>query len=476
MNARIYSKRLLGGLILSLCLFHGQLSSAQEKYNVVLEQVQTLSPYEAIYVLMDYQTWHPDYPSIYYHLGNLTYDLLPTRDPLHHYTELNSLLYRARLFYGNCLHFAKDQKLTGWQFEPLAQGQKRIEYPVLEQYIRPRMEEVKKQQTACDSIHNTFVRMVERYNRCQALYTDFLNRYTREKTAHLQLQPEEQQLLKNLQWAADSLDQDIQAFRTALALHKIEGYDPQFRKEPILLYRLDGLTYTDFLQNDIATWDYSAWVRQFQTEHANVYERLYRDLAQEHKQLTNQLQRYAIGQTVSGQMDGSLVGRCARLELQSPQVDSVRMMQEQVRNCIAQQTIAQSPAPQTIRELVPLLQIAAGRRDATEDEALRTMKTMLIEMAKPLRIQQQPVYTHPVTGETISYQPAANETVHGLLPDDTGYRCVVTDGTAIQVLSLYHDRSLRSEMLRITDEQPLVFTKIPGNVWALLTDKNIYWL
>jgi hypothetical protein len=26
------------------------------------------------------------------------------------------------------------------------------------------------------------------------------------------------------------------------------------------------------------------------------------------------------------------------------------------------------------------------------------------------------------------------------------------------------------------DEQPLIFTKIPGGVWVLITDKDIYWL
>ena len=140
-------KRSILIVICALILFP---TKAQEKYSVVLEQARNLSPYEAIYLLMDYQYWHPEYSNIYYQLGNLCYDLLPTRDPLHHYSELSTLLYQSRLFYGNCLHFAKDQKLPGWQYAELAQGQKRIEYPVLEQYIRPRLEEVKRLQKVVD--------------------------------------------------------------------------------------------------------------------------------------------------------------------------------------------------------------------------------------------------------------------------------------------------------------------------------------
>ena len=450
---------------------------AQEKYSVVLEQAKNLSPYEAIYLLMDYQYWHPEYSNIYYQLGNLTYDLLPTRDPLHHYAELNSLLYRSRLFYGNCLHFAKDQKLLGWQYAELAQGQKRIEYETLEQYVRPRLEEVKRQQIACDSIHRSFVRMSERYNRCQTLFTDLLNRYTREKTAHLQLQPEERQLLLSLRQAADSLDLDIAAYQGALTLQEILGYHPVFRKEPIVLYRLDGLTYTDFLQNDIALWDYSQWVTNFLNEQQEVYERLYADLTREEEQLAAQLRRYEAGRPISGHVDAALIGRCARLELRSEKVDSVHAMQEAVLNGAAEQQIAQSVAPKTVREMIPMLQIAAARRTAAPDSALRQMNRHLIEMAKPLYAQMQAVYTHPITGETIRFDTMTGERVHCLLPDDTGYRCVMTDETnALCVLVLRYDMSVVRKPLRQADEQPLVFTKIPGKLWALITDKNVYWI
>ena len=463
--------------IVVLCSLFLAPVKAQEKYSVVLDQAKSLSPYEAIYLLMDYQYWHPEYSNIYYQLGNLCYDLLPTRDPLHHYTELSTLLYQSRLFYGNCLHFAKDQKLVGWQYSELAEGQKRIEYTTLEQYIHPRMDEIKKQQTACDSIHHSFVRMTERYNRCQALFSEFLHLYSREKTAHLKLQPAERQLLLSLRMAADSLDMDIKAFQKALDLHPISGYSPVFRKEPIVLYRLDGLTYTDFLQNNIATWDYSRWVQDFLNEQKDVYERLYADLDQEQKQLLSQLNRYKIGRAISGHIDASLLGRCSRLELQTPQVDSVRAMQEAVLNCMAQQTIAQSNAPQTIREMVPLLQIAAARRAATPDSAIHLMIDDLIRMAQPLRVQQQPTYTHPVSGNSIRYETLEGEKVHCLLPDDNGYRCVITDETnAVCVLCLRHDMTTQRRPLRQPEEQPLVFTKIPGQLWVLITDKNIYWL
>ncbi len=461
-------------LIWIVCGLLTSLAYAQDKFNAVLSRTEQMSPYEAIYAMMDYQTSSPNSAAVYFHLGNLHYDLLPTRDPLHHYSELRSLLYQSRLYYGNCLHFAKDQKLTGWQYASIANGQKKIEYEQLDRFVRPRLAEVKRQQTACDSIHNSFCRMADRYNRSQVLFSTFLGKYTREKTAHLQLQEEERNVLIRLQKTADSLDTDIAVFLKALTLQPIPGYEPVFHKEEIVLYRLDGLTHTDFLQNEIALWDYSQWVGRFMQEQASVYERLYSDLDQEAQQLRSQLARYQVGRTISGQTDESLMGRCKRLGLQTPQVDSIRTMQQQVLHCYAAQTLAQAQAPQSIREFIPLLQIAAPHYSASGDSAQRRIAEELIRMATPLQIQQQAVYIHPVTGETLQYTPAAGEQVLCLIPADKGFRCVVYSDEETRVLYLFRDMSEQRPAKRIANEKPLVFTKIPGNKWVLITNKNYY--
>ena len=449
-------------------------AQAQEKYSEVLSRTRTLSPYEAIYELMDYQQWKPELPGVYFELGNLSYDLLPTRDPLHHYRELSTLLYRSKLFYGNCLHFAKDQKLPGWQYELIAQGQKKIEYNALEWFIRPRLEDIQRQKIACDSIHSSFLRMTARYDRCRSLFANFMKQYTREKTAHLQLQPSERSMLMELLLAADSLETDIAQYQQALTLQAVPGYHPVFRKEPIVLYRLDGLTYTDFLQNNIAIWDYSRWVSRFLNEQTEVYERLYTDIEREYAQLSNQITRYAAGETISGHFDGSLSGRCERLEYSSPRIDSIRAMQLTIRHASAEQLIAQSAAPQSIRELQPLLQIAASVYGETQDSALTLLTAHLIQMAQPLRVQQSPNYVHPVSGETIRYQAYAGEQVHCLLPDENGFRCVLSDEEGTRVLLLDREMEAIRVATRATNEKPLVYTRIPGNRWVLITDQKIY--
>lgn len=447
---------------------------AQEKYNVVLERNKQLSPYEAIYELMDYQSTKPELAAVYYELGNRCYSLLPTRDPLHHYTELSTLLYQARLFYGNCLHFAKEQKLPGWQYAEIANGQKKIEYEALEAFIRPRMAEIERQKSACDSIYHSFCRLSDRYNRCLTLFSSFLSAYTREKTAHLLLQPEERDILQHLHLAADSLDTDIALFQQALALQPISGYHPVFRKEEIALYRLDGLTYTDFLQNDIAMWDYSRWAKRFLDTHTEVYERLYTDIDREYTQLSDQIRRYAAGETVSGHFDASLSGRCERLELRTPRIDSIRAMQRTIRHAAAEQMVGHSAEPQTLREFQPMLQVAAAVYGETPDSALTLLTAHLIRIAQTLSIQQTPAYQHPVSGETIRFSAAPGEQVHCLLPDENGYRCVVSDANGTRVLMLDRELNPMRVARQAVGEKPLVCIRIPGNRWVLITDQNLY--
>ena len=74
------------------------------------------------------------------------------------------------------------------------------------------------------------------------------------------------------------------------------------------------------------------------------------------------------------------------------------------------------------------------------------------------------------------YTPEAGEKVQSLTPDDKNFRCVVYDEQGTRVLILSRDMTIQRVALQADGEQPLVCTKIPGGQWALVTDKNLYFL
>ena len=74
------------------------------------------------------------------------------------------------------------------------------------------------------------------------------------------------------------------------------------------------------------------------------------------------------------------------------------------------------------------------------------------------------------------YMPQGGEKELCLLPDDNAFRCVVYNEHGTRVLILTREMDFQRALLWVEAEQPLVCTKIPGGQWALVTDKNLYFL
>lgn len=233
--------------------------------------------------------------------------------------------------------------------------------------------------------------MVDCYNRCRQTYTSFLEHYTREKIAHSQLNTTDEQLLHRLQNSADSMPEYIHAFEKALSLQPIPNYQPHFSIQPIELYRLDGMSASNFLQSEIVLWDYSAWVHHFLFVQKEQYERLYRNVEDEYRQLIQQINAYRAGQLITGEMDATLPGQCRQLEYNGEQAVALEDMQRVVALAHDEQTIAAMAQPQNIKELMPTLRLMdewekvkfGERYQAVADSARTRMREHVQRLKSP---------------------------------------------------------------------------------------------
>ena len=249
--------------------------SAQDLFIETLERANRATPQEAIYLLSAYQQNVPELAAVYFQLGIRYFQLIRTEHPIRDYDEFHRNLSYTRNNFDKCLQLASSQALKTPHYAGLPIMGKKPEYAELVQYIRLRLEDVKKVESQSEKLHQSYCQLVSRYNGCRALYTSFAERYSDETTAHLQLTAADREELMALQAKADSLNQDIEALQAALATFPVEGYTPTFKWTEIQLYRVDGLSYTDLLQNDIALWDYAKWARQFLTSQEQDYTALY---------------------------------------------------------------------------------------------------------------------------------------------------------------------------------------------------------
>ena len=283
--------------ILSL-LLAGTAVLAEDEFITALERAKSVSKHVGIFQLSKYQIANPKFAATYYHLGILSDSTIADEHPIRNYPELKESLYRTRLYYGNCIHYAKDQTLKPQYYEDIKLKGKKLTYEDLYSDLSKRIAKVREQEKKAMELYNSYTRLVERYSLCRQLFTAFMEKYTREKNAHLFFNDTDRQTLTLIASQADSVEYDIKALHNALKKMPVSDYNPKFKFERINLYRLDGLSHTDILQNEVVLWDYAEWSRRFMKEHNDIYQSYYNHIDKEHVRLNGLKSNLANGKKV----------------------------------------------------------------------------------------------------------------------------------------------------------------------------------
>lgn len=257
---------------------------AQRDYKHLMKHLPEMSDREALYNLLDYQSFHPRQANPYFQMANICYRLYPDEHPLRDYVELDKMLYWAWLYAGNCIHYLpNDHFQKDWYLAASPDG--KVTPEVVTIYLRPRLDKLVDQRNRLEALYSAYSGLVHRYDTCRVLMTEFSQRYPGEKEAHLLLSSDDLRLLELLRSEADSLPAAILRLDRALEAYPVADYRPTFHFRPIDYFRMDGLTTSDFLQEDIYLWDYAAWVNRFLDVQQSFYRTYYEQIAQEHRRL-----------------------------------------------------------------------------------------------------------------------------------------------------------------------------------------------
>ena len=267
----------------------------QENFDEQLVAITQMTKEQAIYQLEQYQLQHPQFAGVYYHLGKHSEELLATIHPILNYDYLSRVLYNARVYYGNCIHYAQNSSLKDEDFVGIPTQGKKIAYEDIVRYGRKKLEHVKAVKGRVDALYDSYYRMVERYGACRHMFSDFCESYPGEKQAHLRLQAADVEVLNRLVAEFDSLQLDIVAFEQALSAYPIEAYHPRFVYHDIRLYRLDGLTHSNFMDDTIPLWNYGGFAKQFLEKQYADYATYYQAIKQEYDQIGAAVSQWSKG-------------------------------------------------------------------------------------------------------------------------------------------------------------------------------------
>jgi len=352
-----------------------------EKYADMITRTANLPAYEALFHMLAYQRFHPDQAPVYYRMGDVVYNMLPGKDALHDYEERAELLYKGRLFYGNCLHFMGGKMPRNEAFPTVQPAGKKVEYEDVERYLRGRLDTLKRWRVETDTLHDRFYRMVDCYEQCRQLFLAFMEKYPSEKLAHLCLTEEDRDALQQLSRMTRDFQQEKKLFLEALNASPIQRYNPQFRSVGITAYRLDGVTSSDFLNNDIPLWDYATWVTTFLQVQQTTYQVMMRELVQEHTMIDHGFDRFRQGMPVQIEVNPLIAFRLELIDYNSPLATFLRVEQLVAETTLQAQdsltTEAQLPDAELSSRITA--SIEAQQRLAETESTLRTLQQRIDE-------------------------------------------------------------------------------------------------
>lgn len=239
---------------------------AQPSYKYLLAHMPEFSDGEALYRIKEYQTYYPKQAHPYYLMANIHYRTFAKEHPLLNYLELSSAIYNMILYYGNCSHFIHDESIKKeWYMETAVDG--KVSEETIVAFTQKRLNEAKDLRTKVDELHTSYLQLVQDYDSCLMEMSALSQHYGGEKEAQLLIDDSDMALLNRMIRRARQLPKEIERYKKALDAYPIQGYQPQFIFRPINHFRMEGMTTSDFLQNEVLLWDFVTWGETFLATH-----------------------------------------------------------------------------------------------------------------------------------------------------------------------------------------------------------------
>ncbi len=243
---------------------HAQRLRYKDIYQVITSGDNVL----AYSLLFEYQKTNPTFANTYFQLGLISYYNIKQADPLLEYKKIKYFHYNVHLFWELAEKYIRDDNSEVTRnrkfflnVPELAQIKKIKAEDVLT-FINKRMAEIDEYVKEVDKIYGLFYKMVGNYTDCVDYYRRIIGDYKKLKDLYLAPETEIFPRMDTLKNLFDSTMNMYQLYRAALESYPLKKYNQHLVLRPLTLYRLDGVTNTDFLSDTMLFWDYGKWVRE----------------------------------------------------------------------------------------------------------------------------------------------------------------------------------------------------------------------
>ena len=234
----------------------------KDVYSYVLGK-DTILAYE---VLKEYQEQNPFHANTYYQLGLISQYWADKYDALTQARDVNYFIYHTNVYLNLSKKYIDDKEVRKnreyYQGINPSDG-KKISFEDVTKEIDQRIEKNSSTNNNVSKIQNNYSKSVNYYNKCVELFLEINKNNSNYKELLLTVDDSLLNKINKLGVLYDSTIFNLNKFEKKIREFPIKSYNQTHKIRPIDTYRLEGLTYSSFLQKEIKIWNFREWVDIF---------------------------------------------------------------------------------------------------------------------------------------------------------------------------------------------------------------------
>ncbi|MBO7594203.1 MAG: hypothetical protein J6T12_04485, partial [Salinivirgaceae bacterium] len=288
-------------IFLAFGLFFALSALSQGKYKDVYESIRHQSDNEAYQTLQEFSRLkNNSHCASLYKLGIILERRVAGYDPFLQESAVERAVYDMELFFG-LAKFNFNEKVArqdGQFFDDVIHTDKSKEgktpdFFEISEDIDTHLKNATIYKNYFDNNKQNLYKAVGNYNECISIFNDICQRNSKLKDLYFMVDDKLEKQLETLQHNFDSTLFYLGKLQKSLAEFPMLNYKFNYRLNPIVVYRMHGLTQANFLAEEIQLWDFASWIKTFNEVRESEVGYLYKnveELDNQHKIYMQQLE------------------------------------------------------------------------------------------------------------------------------------------------------------------------------------------
>jgi len=250
-------------LIFAIFIVNNDIKANNIDYDDIYKIILSGNQEKAYTLLLAYQKQDPEFANTYFQLALIAKKWAKEFNPFTEFAYTKLFIYNTKLYFNLAKLKLKDEKKKNriyYENAGIKTGEKKLSFGDISSFIDTKTDEIKLYEDNIIQIVQYLNKSSDFYNECVNIFMNINSEYSKIKNIYL---AEEKGFLSEINLLESNFDSTLIYFRKykdATNTYPIQGYNQNYKLKEIITYRLDGLTNSNFLNNEFTLWNYKKWV------------------------------------------------------------------------------------------------------------------------------------------------------------------------------------------------------------------------